>query len=602
MMNSFSRYRSLAVDVAGPFSAGGLACAAIAAGATGHASLEHAGMVVLAAAAVIAARGARRAKKTWAALSAIEATCKRIAEGDFEARIIGVDHASACAGAENAVNDAIDRCDAFVREATASLDAVCRGVYYRFILREGLNGAFRVAAESINASVKGYARAVAEARKAAEAEKNLVVETIGTGLAQLAAKDLSARIGDELPQAYARVRADFNSTVDAIESAMRHVRASADAIASGAAEIATASSDLARRTEQQAANLEKSTAALREVAEVVNATARSSSQTHDHISAAKSDAGASIEVVQKTIAAVTGITELSKKIGAAVGVIDEIAFQTNLLALNAGVEAARAGEAGRGFAVVASEVRALAQRSAQAAKEIKGLIAQASGSVETGVGSMAETAAAFNRIKEQISMIDGCIADIAAKSLDQSTTIKEVNLSISGIDHATQQNAAMAEEATAACKSLADESGRLARMVGAFTLSVVAHDPSLAEDAAAPSTDRRAARVFIPLFTRTPIAGQLAPCPYRTPPHRPFSPNHRHRPQTRKQSEPLRIICSRPSSATCIGPLCKRAPSPWLSRHVRRPTPAGPSGLGVTGSAIIARSCAWRFCSETTWD
>ena len=257
MMNSFSRYRSLGGRCRQRALGGRLGLRRDRGGSDGHASLEHAGMVVLAAAAVVAARGARRAKKAWAALNAIEATCKRIAEGDFEARIIGVDHASACAGAENAVNDAIDRCDAFVREATASLDAVCRGVYYRFILREGLNGAFRVAAESINARLRGTpGRWRRRARR--PKRKNLVVETIGTGLAQLAAKNLSARIGDELPQAYARVRDDFNSTVDAIKSAMRHVRASADAIASGAAEIATASSDLARRTEQQAGeNLRK---------------------------------------------------------------------------------------------------------------------------------------------------------------------------------------------------------------------------------------------------------------------------------------------------------------------------------------------------------
>ena len=449
MKNSFSRYRGFVAKAAGAFLAGGLASAAIAAGAAGYPSLEHAGTVVLAAAVVVSSLAARRAKTARAALDAIEATCKRIAEGDFEARITGVDHGSACAGAQDAVNDAIDRCDAFVREATASLDAVCRGVYYRLILREGLNGAFRIAAESINASVQANGRAVAEARKEAEAEKNFVVQTIGAGLARLAAKDLSARIGDELPAAYARVRDDFNATVDAIESAMRHVRSSADAIASGAAEIATASSDFARRTEVQAANLEASTAAVREVSDGVDATAQSSGATQDHISAAKSDADASIEVVEKTIAAVTGIAESSKKIAAAVGVIDEIAFQTNLLALNASVEAARAGEAGRGFAVVASEVRALAQRSAQAAKEIKVLIAQASASVETGADAMTETAAAFNRIKEQISMVDGGIAEIAAKARDHSTTLKEASLAIGDIDQATQQNAAMAEEATA---------------------------------------------------------------------------------------------------------------------------------------------------------
>jgi methyl-accepting chemotaxis protein len=289
------------------------------------------------------------------------------------------------------------------------------------------------------------------------------------------------------------VRDDFNATVEAIEGAMRHVRASADAIASGAAEIATASEDLAQRTERQAANLEQSTEGLREVADAVNTTARSSSRTQDHLAAAKSDAGASIEVVEKTIAAVTHITESSKKIETAVGIIDEIAFQTNLLALNAGVEAARAGEAGRGFAVVASEVRALAHRSAEAAKEIKSLIAQASGAIESGVGSTAETAAAFGRIKEHIAKIDGGIADIAAKTLDQSTTLKEVNLAISGVDQGTQQNAAMAEEATAACKSLADESERLARMVAEFTLSAVTLDRALAEDPVASGLDQRAA-------------------------------------------------------------------------------------------------------------
>ena len=148
--------------------------------------------------------------------------------------------------------------------------------------------------------------------------------------------------------------------------------------------------------------------------------------------------------------------------------IDEIAFQTNLLALNAGVEAARAGESGRGFAVVATEVRALAQRSADAAKEIKELISKSSAEVANGVELVGATGEAFDRIKDQISVIDGGIADIAGQAIDQSSTLKQVNTAMGEIDQTTQQNAAMAEQATAACQSLAQESARLANMVAEF--------------------------------------------------------------------------------------------------------------------------------------
>ena len=163
-----------------------------------------------------------------------------------------------------------------------------------------------------------------------------------------------------------------------------------------------------------------------------------------------------------------GIMNSSQQIGRIIGVIDEIAFQTNLLALNAGVEAARAGNSGRGFAVVATEVRALAQRSADAAKEIKELISKSSTEVANGVKLVGATGEAFDRIKQQISTIDGGIADIAGQAIDQASTLKQVNTAMSEIDQTTQQNAAMAEQATAACHSLAQESGRLADMVAEF--------------------------------------------------------------------------------------------------------------------------------------
>ena len=455
---------SLSVVGACVFAAGG-----IVAGALGHGAVEHASALALALFAAGSYVG-NRDSKARASLNTIQTTCARIADGDFEARILGVDQVGSCADAENAVNDAIDRCDAFVREATASLEAVCRGVYYRLILLEGLDGSFRVAAKAINAAVLAQGQAVAEGRRDAEAEKNLVVQTIAKGLAKIAAKDMTARINDELPDAYRGVRDDFNLAIVEMESAMLEVRQSAEAIASGAAEMATASEDLAHRTERQAVSLEQSNSAMREFHSVINNTAQSSIRAQTIISSAKRDAFQSIEVVQRTIAAVQSITESSQKIGSAVGVIDEIAFQTNLLALNAGVEAARAGDAGRGFAVVASEVRALALRSAEAAKEIKQLISQSSAAVANGVELMGATSEAFDRINSQISIIDGGIADIAGQTTTQSSILKQVNSGIAEIDQTTQQNAAMAEEATAASRALSHESDRLARMVGEFVV------------------------------------------------------------------------------------------------------------------------------------
>ena len=306
------------------------------------------------------------------------------------------------------------------------------------------------------------------AEDAIEAERKRVTASFGTALARLAGKDLSYRLEDEVPEAYQKLRADFNLALVEMESAIRRVRSSADTIAVGTQQITAASDDLSRRTEQQASSLEESTAAMHEFATAVNNTADSSTKTQDIITSAKVDAVSSIEIVKKTVDAMAGIMNSSQQIGRIIGVIDEIAFQTNLLALNAGVEAARAGDSGRGFAVVATEVRALAQRSADAAKEIKELISKSSTEVANGVKLVGATGEAFDRIKQQISTIDGGIADIAGQAIDQASTLKQVNTAMSEIDQTTQQNAAMAEQATAACHSLAQESGRLADMVAEF--------------------------------------------------------------------------------------------------------------------------------------
>jgi methyl-accepting chemotaxis protein len=177
-----------------------------------------------------------------------------------------------------------------------------------------------------------------------------------------------------------------------------------------------------------------------------------------------------LRLVRDTVQAMSGIETSSKQIGTIIGVIDEIAFQTNLLALNAGVEAARAGDAGRGFAVVATEVRALAQRSADAAKEIKALIAASEHQVETGVKLVSETGQALGRIVAQVTQLNGLVMELAASAKEQATGLGEVNSAVNQMDRVTQQNAAMVEQSTAASHSLSDEAEELARLVGQFRI------------------------------------------------------------------------------------------------------------------------------------
>ena len=319
------------------------------------------------------------------------------------------------------------------------------------------------------------------AEEAISAERARVTQSFGTALSRLAAKDLAYRLVDEVPEAYVALRDDFNRALAELEAALQQVRSGAEHIATGTHEMTLASEDLSRRTEQQAGSLEETSAAMTELSTAVNRTAEASTRTKDTISLAKNEAETSTQIVRQAIEAMDGIQSSSQQISTIIGVIDEIAFQTNLLALNAGVEAARAGESGRGFAVVASEVRALAQRSAEAAKEIKGLILRSSEEVNNGAGHVHATGKAIERIMSQISIIDGGIANIAGQALDQAVTLKQVNTSVGEIDQMTQKNAAMAEQATAACQLLAQEGGNLARLVSQFTLASARDDAGAAQ-------------------------------------------------------------------------------------------------------------------------
>ncbi len=302
-------------------------------------------------------------------------------------------------------------------------------------------------------------------------ERQLVREAIGVAVEKLAAKDLTFRIDRDLPEAYAKLKEDFNAAIDVFEDIIAKLGTSTAAINSGTMEISSASDDLARRTETQAASLEETAAAVAEITSKVKHTAQGAAQARDVVENARTDAAKSGEVVRQAIEAMHHIETSSGQITQIIGVIDEIAFQTNLLALNAGVEAARAGDAGRGFAVVAQEVRALAQRSADAAKEIKTLIASSHSQVQRGVELVQLTGDSLERIVERVVEINKVVHSIASVASEQANSLQQVNEAVDHMDQSTQQNAAMVEQATAATKQLALQSDELDGIVGSFVTS-----------------------------------------------------------------------------------------------------------------------------------
>jgi methyl-accepting chemotaxis protein len=296
------------------------------------------------------------------------------------------------------------------------------------------------------------------------------VNGIANGLQALSNADLAYRITERFDPAFEALKVDFNTSADRLERSMLQVVENASSIQSGAQEIAKASEELSGRTERQAANLEETAAALDQVTATVAKSAGGAGHASAVAAEAKHEAERSSALMADAIKAMDGIKTSSAQITQIIGVIDEIAFQTNLLALNAGVEAARAGEAGRGFAVVAQEVRALAQRSADAAKEIKGLIAASSQHVERGVKLVDQTGAALTGIVGKVVEINTLITEFAQSSQEQATGLGQVNTAVNQMDQVTQQNAAMVEQTSAAIRSLADEADALAKLFRRFNV------------------------------------------------------------------------------------------------------------------------------------
>jgi methyl-accepting chemotaxis protein len=325
-------------------------------------------------------------------------------------------------------------------------------------------------------AISVYLEAAEGARKEAEskllaAERAAVVARVGEAMAALSRGDLTHRMSDDIPGEYRQLHDDFNEAMSRLETTMGAILTATDGLKTGASEIAKASDDLSKRTEQQAASLEETAAALDQITATVKRSSLGAREASEAASDAKADAAVSGRVVGDAVAAMDEIAQSSRQISQIIGVIDEIAFQTNLLALNAGVEAARAGDAGRGFAVVAQEVRALAQRSADAAKEIKTLIASSSEQVRRGVQLVGETGSALDGIVGKVARIDALISEIALSSQEQASGLSQVNIAVNQMDQVTQQNAAMVEQATAASASLRAEAEGLVDQVGRFHTS-----------------------------------------------------------------------------------------------------------------------------------
>ncbi len=305
-----------------------------------------------------------------------------------------------------------------------------------------------------------------------------VVRELTLGLEALASRNLAYRITASFPPEFDPLRISFNSATETLCAVVTQTASSATNVLNGAAEIRSASGDLAQRTEQQAANIEESAAAMREVTGMVQQTARSAIEVGQQVSDAHGSATEGGMVVTRAVEAMGQIQKSANEITSIIDVIDGIAFQTNLLALNAGVEAARAGESGKGFAVVANEVRALAQRSADAASDIKALIGASHASVAEGVALVDETGTVLTRIGERVAAINDRIAEIADSAQAQALRLQHVNQAVGDMDKMTQQNAAMVEQSNAAARSLADEANDLARLVEGFDTGQRASSPA----------------------------------------------------------------------------------------------------------------------------
>lgn len=324
-------------------------------------------------------------------------------------------------------------------------------------------------------SISVYLETLAEERakveleqKRMKEEQDHILSLLNTALNQMAQGDLTSRIDGALPQQFDGLKENFNAALSRLSGAFAEIVEESHKISSNTRELTSSTDDMARRTEQQAASLEQTAAAIDQITTISKQSASRTTQAQSIVKSSAEEAARSRHIVSEAVDAMSAIEDSSQKITQIISVIDEISFQTNLLALNAGVEAARAGEAGKGFAVVAQEVRELAQRSANAAKEIRILIDKSSQDVAHGVSLVNRTGEALNSIGSKVDDIHEHIGAITQAVQEQSMGIQEINSAINSMDQLTQQNAAMVEETNAATHGLSDISTNLTALISRF--------------------------------------------------------------------------------------------------------------------------------------
>ncbi|NIZ10126.1 methyl-accepting chemotaxis protein [Pseudooceanicola sp. HF7] len=334
-------------------------------------------------------------------------------------------------------------------------------------------------------------------RKETAAQQQLVMNSLKVGLRSLAQGDLTSTITQPFRADYEQLRANFNQAVEELHGAMCAVVQNTESIQGETREISNAADDLAQRTEKQAATLEETAAALDELTASVKSAASGADEASQIAAGAQAKAETGGTVARQAVEAMDAIRASSQEISKITSVIDDIAFQTNLLALNAGVEAARAGDAGRGFAVVATEVRALAQRSSEAAREINALISASGNHVKSGVDLVDRTGEALGDIVTSVVDISNRVSAIATSAREQSMGLNEINTAMNDLDQVTQQNAAMFEETTAASHSLTSEANSLVEAASKFKVNAPRGSKSRKRTAGGPGREKVADLVAV---------------------------------------------------------------------------------------------------------
>jgi methyl-accepting chemotaxis protein len=389
-------------------------------------------------------------------LGAIQGAMLKLAGGDFEVVLPGLDRKDEI----GAVANAVERFKVLAVEKAH--DEANAAMARQKVEADRHAEAARVEAEA-------QAKVAAERAKVSE-EQAHAFRTLGAALGRLADGDFTIRLADDIPQAYAEIRDDFNRAIERLHETIQAVAASTHEVANAAGEISTATTDLSQRVEEQAASLAETSASMEEISSTVQTNAKNAQQANELTSSTQGVADRGGKVVADAVTAMSRIEESSRQISDIITVIDEIARQTNLLALNAAVEAARAGDAGRGFAVVASEVRSLAQRSSEAAKNITDLIAKSSDRVKEGVGLVNRAGTALTEIVASIKQVAEIVASIATASAEQSTGLGQISKALAQMDDVTQQNSALVEENTATAKTLQQQSHDMQTRIASFKL------------------------------------------------------------------------------------------------------------------------------------